>query len=263
MRKHAIVSLLPAAGLLLAMAMPALAEDNGDRDHERPHWSKTVTVQLNAVDNSGQSGTAKLTDLGDDKTKVEIMVTGMPAGASQPTHIHEGSCAALGAVKWSLNNLDSGASSTTLDKSLEDILKELPLAIHSHKSAAEMNVRVLCGDIKKPVKPALDAACMKEAINDRDTAIAAALGRREEALKKAVTDRKTALMAAWDLEDSKARRKALREAWSAYFKTRRDTWRSWREDRRDAWNQFVKDRRECGRNAAGEDGTGVGHDSAL
>jgi hypothetical protein len=38
-----------------------------------------VTVQLNAQNDSGETGTATLTDLGNGKVQVELTVTGAPA----------------------------------------------------------------------------------------------------------------------------------------------------------------------------------------
>ena len=53
-----------------------------------------VTIKLGPQNKSGESGTAKLTPEG-DSTKVEISLKGGPKGASQPAHIHEGSCSKL------------------------------------------------------------------------------------------------------------------------------------------------------------------------
>lgn len=106
-----------------------------------------IAVALSAQNNSGESGEALLEDL-NGKTKVSIRLDGAPAGSQQPAHIHLGACPAPGAVKHPLAIVKNGNSETMLEVSLEDILKELPLAINVHKSATEASIYVSCGDIK-------------------------------------------------------------------------------------------------------------------
>jgi len=105
-----------------------------------------ITITLNPLNNSGESGTAVLTDLGGGQTKVEVTVTGQPAGVPQPMHIHTGTCANLGGVAYPLTNLVDGKSETTVNVSL-DQLQAGQFAINGHKSATELSVYVFCGDI--------------------------------------------------------------------------------------------------------------------
>lgn len=106
-----------------------------------------VTVALAAQNNSGESGTALLEDV-NGKTKVSIRLSGASAGAQQPAHIHLGACPTPGAVKYPLSMVKNGNSETILEVSLENLLKELPLTINVHKSAAEAGAYVACGNIK-------------------------------------------------------------------------------------------------------------------
>jgi hypothetical protein len=129
MRRLAMILML--AGLF---AEPALALDN------------VVTVTLEAQNNSGETGTATLTPQG-DKTKVVILLSNAPAGVVQPAHIHLGTCDKLDkAPKWKLEPLKNGQSTTVVPASLDTILKE-KTAINVHKSAAEIQVYVSCGNI--------------------------------------------------------------------------------------------------------------------
>ena len=106
-----------------------------------------VTIKIGPQNKSGESGTAKLTPAG-DKTKVEISMKGAPKGASQPAHIHQGSCAKLDPnPKYGLTNVVDGKSSTEVPVKLEDLLKD-ETAINVHKSAAEVKTYVACGDVK-------------------------------------------------------------------------------------------------------------------
>ncbi|MER3544824.1 MAG: hypothetical protein C4311_09555 [Chloroflexota bacterium] len=107
----------------------------------------SVTVNLSPLNNSGESGTAVLTDLGNGTTRVVLTVTGQPAGVSQPVHIHKGTCANLDPKPaYPLSPLVDGKSETTVEVSLQT-LQSSPFAINGHKSAEEASVYVFCGDI--------------------------------------------------------------------------------------------------------------------
>jgi hypothetical protein len=54
-----------------------------------------VTVVMNAQNNSGQSGTATLTDLG-GTTRVVILIRQSEFGEKQPVHLHNGRCGEIG-----------------------------------------------------------------------------------------------------------------------------------------------------------------------
>lgn len=127
---------IPALGLLLfaALITPVAAAD-------------PITIQLGAQNNSGITGTATLTDLGNNQTRVTINVTGFTVGTPSPVHIHEGTCATLNpTVKYGLTNLVDGKSETTVPVALSAILAQ-PHAINAHKSAQEATVYVACGNI--------------------------------------------------------------------------------------------------------------------
>lgn len=122
--------------LLLAglSAGPALALDDA------------LTVKLEPQNSSGQSGSATLFPQG-DKTRVVIEVLNAPTGVSQPAHIHLGKCDKLDkAPKWPLEDVKNGRSVTVVPASIDAILKERT-AINIHKSAAEAQVYVACGNI--------------------------------------------------------------------------------------------------------------------
>ena len=105
-----------------------------------------VTIQMKVQNNSGQSGTATLTDLGNGTTRVVVETTGAPAGP-QPIHIHEGTCAALNpSVKYALTNMVNGRSETTVNAPLSTLLAS-PHSVNVHKSAQEAAVYVSCGEI--------------------------------------------------------------------------------------------------------------------
>ncbi len=106
----------------------------------------TITVKLQAQNNSGQNGVATLIPEG-DKTKVVIEIPNAPTGVAQPAHIHLGTCDKLDkAPKWNLEAVKGGRSVTMVPVSLDTILKD-KTAINIHKSAAEAQIYVSCGNI--------------------------------------------------------------------------------------------------------------------
>jgi hypothetical protein len=107
--------------------------------------AEPITVQLTPLNNSGESGTAVLTEAG-TKTKVVINVKGAPAGVPQPVHVHKGTCATLDPKPaYGLTTLSGGKSETTIDVPLPELRKGF--AINGHKSAQEASTYVFCGNI--------------------------------------------------------------------------------------------------------------------
>jgi len=114
-------------------------------DKEGTMMKKELVIGLLEQNDSGESGTATLTE-SDGQTTVVIDLDGTPADIAQPAHIHAGSCTELGGVDYPLTNVVNGSSQTTVDVSFEQLAKELPLAINVHKSGPEIGVYVSCGD---------------------------------------------------------------------------------------------------------------------
>jgi hypothetical protein len=107
----------------------------------------SITVKLGPQNNSGESGTATLTDAGNKQTKVVLSVTGGAAGVSQPVHIHKGTCDQLDPKPaFPLSPVVDGKSETTVKVSLDD-LEYGKYAINGHKSAKEAKTYVFCGNI--------------------------------------------------------------------------------------------------------------------
>lgn len=109
--------------------------------------TNTWTVPLTAQNNSGQNGVMTLTE-SDGQVTAVLAMTGGSFTAPQPAHIHVGACPTPGAVKWPLNNVVNGASTTVLDVTLADLKAAGPLAVNVHKSAQESSNYTSCGDLK-------------------------------------------------------------------------------------------------------------------
>jgi hypothetical protein len=107
----------------------------------------SITLKLNPLNGSGESGTATLTPMG-NRTRVVIGITGENATGKQPAHIHKGTCAKLNPVPtYPLKDVVLGKSNTIVDVPI-DKLTVSPMAVNVHESAKNIKRYVACGDIK-------------------------------------------------------------------------------------------------------------------
>jgi LPXTG-motif cell wall-anchored protein len=131
-RRH-LVAPLVAVALIATGALPdaALAQ-------------QAVTVQLSAQNNSGMTGTATLTPMGN---QTRVVVTLQNAPGPHPIHIHDGSCANLNPQPlYPLTTVMNGSSETVVNASLSSI-QGAQHAINVHKSPQEASVYTACGNI--------------------------------------------------------------------------------------------------------------------
>ena len=105
----------------------------------------TVTIQMKALNGSGEAGSATLTQVANG---VKVVVSLKHATGSQPTHIHTGTCANINkAPEYALvNTVNGNGSSTVPGIKLADLLNG-KYAINVHKSAADLATYVACGNI--------------------------------------------------------------------------------------------------------------------
>src|SRR5256885_15790285 len=98
----------------------ALAQDAKKGDKKSS--DKSVKVSMKAQNKSGESGSARLTPEGPDKTRVEITLKGGPKGTPQPADLHEGSCGKLDPeAKQGLEDVVDGTSSTVVPLGLDSL----------------------------------------------------------------------------------------------------------------------------------------------
>ena len=104
-------------------------------------------LQFEEQSDSGITGGAILTDLGDGELAVTIGVVAIGFAEPMPAHIHEGTCADLDPTpKYPLNDVAAGSSNTVIEVTLDELTAD-PHAVNIHKSAAEAAVYVACADI--------------------------------------------------------------------------------------------------------------------
>ena len=125
------------------------SEGNISQSFVAPESVTTWITDLNEQNDSGQSGTATLTQIGDD-TQVDLDIS---AGTLESTavHIHVGPCDNLGGVVYGLTSFEggSGTSTTLLEGvSVNDLLKG-NLAINSHNTE-DAGIYTTCGDLGIP-----------------------------------------------------------------------------------------------------------------
>ena len=105
-----------------------------------------ITIQISPQNNSGISGTATLTPMG-NQTRVVLNLQGTPQGGNHPAHIHAGTCANLDPrPAFPLTNVQNGMSETTVNVSIDQI-RAAQHAINVHKSPQEASVYVGCGNL--------------------------------------------------------------------------------------------------------------------
>ncbi|MBI4136976.1 CHRD domain-containing protein [Candidatus Roizmanbacteria bacterium] len=121
-----------------------MMEDDSAMMEEDATMSESSVV-LSEQSDSGENGTVTLTEE-EGQVTVVISLTGAPETA-QPAHIHTGSCPTPGGVVYPLTNVVNGMSETVIDVTMAELESQLPLAVNVHKSAAETNVYVACGDL--------------------------------------------------------------------------------------------------------------------
>jgi hypothetical protein len=133
MRKFVILAV--AAMALFAFSGIAFAQ--GD----------TVTITMNAQNNSGQTGAAAIVDAGNGQIAVAINVSPGSEGVGQPAHIHRGPCANLDPKPlYPLTDVMNGTSETIVNASLSELTSG-QYAINVHKSGTEPQIYTSCGDI--------------------------------------------------------------------------------------------------------------------
>jgi len=110
---------------------------------------QTLTVKMIAQNDSGENGSATLTQVADG-VRVEVKLDGAPADTPQPTHIHIGNCGHINkAPEYPLSNTVNGAGVATVrGVTMAELLKGT-YAINVHKSTSDLGTYVSCGNIKQ------------------------------------------------------------------------------------------------------------------
>jgi hypothetical protein len=113
----------------------------------------SITIQMHALNGSGENGTATLEPAG-DKVRVTIDVTGEANGASEPAHVHFGRCPNIKAVPaYNVGPVVDGKASAVVDLKWADITSGA-YVVNVHQSTEALGKYVSCGDIGNSTAPA-------------------------------------------------------------------------------------------------------------
>jgi hypothetical protein len=139
----------PMLALAIAAAVggTALATPNVMHKAANAMQSTTLNINMGAQNQSKQGGTAVVKDV-KGGVWVKVSVMNEPKGASEPAHIHAGTCAKLNPAPWKpLSNIVNGTSISTVMGVTVAKLKAGQYAINAHQSAANLKHYVSCGDL--------------------------------------------------------------------------------------------------------------------
>ncbi len=162
--KHSyIVSATAALGLILALtacgggggnknnetkAGPAVQNVNPAHVARNEMSAHSLQINMGALNKSGQTGSASVADAKGGGIDVTIKIN-QPKGASQPAHIHKGTCAKLDPAPWKpLTAVVDGKSFTHVPGVTVAEIKKGKYAINVHKSANDLKTYVSCGDLE-------------------------------------------------------------------------------------------------------------------
>jgi hypothetical protein len=136
-----------ARSVAVAVALLGLAACGGGDDEDEAVVAGDTALRLDLTEQngSGQSGTATLTPVGDDRTKI-VMELSNPPAVPQPAHVHPGPCDDLGDPVAALANVVRGRSETTVPLSFGEVRRG-DLVVHAHKSEREYSISVACAPI--------------------------------------------------------------------------------------------------------------------
>jgi len=138
---------LLVVSLGLAVSAQAAAAPNPINKLNNMMSKNAMTINLAGQNGSKQEGQAFLND-SPGGLKVKIQLKNEPAGASEPSHIHAGTCAKLNPAPWkALSNVVKGLSVTTVPGLTIADLKKAHYAINVHQSANAIKHYVSCGDL--------------------------------------------------------------------------------------------------------------------
>ncbi len=146
--KAIIARVTLSAAFVLAATVPGGAQGtSGSPGHMgKMTMTRCAGYALNAIGGSGESGCATPRS-GNGVVFLGMKVTGEPAGANQPSHIHRGKCGSNGPVVIPLKNVANGTSVTTIPVAKWKTVNHGGYYINIHESADNIPHVVSCANI--------------------------------------------------------------------------------------------------------------------
>lgn len=109
-------------------------------------------IAMHGLNGSGQDGTATLTAVG-DQVRVTVHLTGEPANASEPAHVHFGRCPIIRAIPaYNVGPVVDNMATSLVQLTWKEITSGR-YVVNVHESTAQLGRYVSCGDIGQPTGP--------------------------------------------------------------------------------------------------------------
>jgi CHRD domain len=114
---------------------------------------RSVKVSMNPDNNSGQAGSALVTELGAKSVRVQVSIKKSDVPEAEAAHIHQGRCGMVGPISAGLTPLGLDPADETLFSSDTTVTFDFaqlvagPFAINVHDSR-DLGLYVSCGDIR-------------------------------------------------------------------------------------------------------------------
>jgi uncharacterized surface protein with fasciclin (FAS1) repeats len=148
---HVIDSVLVPTGVMLGQATPAPSATPAAPEVEQLYMTtapRSVRYPVNAVGESGVSGSVLVADYGFDNAIVTISLRGTTPGGSHPAHFHLGNCGSNGSIVVPLENVNgaTGLSITSMAAPYDTIV-EGDHYLNVHLSDAAIDTIVACGEV--------------------------------------------------------------------------------------------------------------------
>jgi hypothetical protein len=107
----------------------------------------SASVPLASTSDLGVTGTAVLTALDEDTTRISVVLSGGAVAGDHIVHLHDGTCDQPGDVTIDLDPIDAaGVSETDVDLSFDELLAD-GYFINVHQSGAAYDTWLVCGDL--------------------------------------------------------------------------------------------------------------------
>ena len=108
-------------------------------------------VMMNAVGNSGVSGTAMLADAS-GQTQVAVQLTGFQPNSAHAGHIHQGTCDSPGSVVAPLQEVNAdatgaGSATSTVQVPLNTVMNGQHIIAYHERGGEDHGAPVVCGSI--------------------------------------------------------------------------------------------------------------------
>jgi hypothetical protein len=106
---------------------------------------------------------------------------------------------------------------------------------------------VFAATLTDPTKTVIprDTLCINKKVTARELAIIAAYKKMSGGITNALNNRATELTSAWNIPDTKIRKKAITQAWNKYIIARKAFIKTYRQEVAVAWKKAKTDMKTC------------------